>query len=136
MLMLDEDEFFSMSAYVESPGYVRVVPRGYIVARRGEETWIAPLIPQLFYGASGEQLRTWQQYISTAGEQVILRREGGEPSVPREELFWRKVPTKEETVRAAQAVVEGAIGEALAAPDLRPLLLIGAIFALLVWGKG
>jgi len=134
--MIDEDEMFTLTGYVESPGYIRIAAKGFLVSRRNGETWIAPLIPQLFYGASGEQLQTWRQYISTAGEQVLLSRASGEPSVPREELFWRRVPSREEAVSAAQAVVEGAVGEALAAPDLRPLILIGAIFVLLVWGKG
>ena len=133
--MLDEDESFSLTANVTSPGWQSVVLRGYIVRREPEGTYIAPLIPQLFYGASGEQLTSWRQYIENAGEQVILSRVGGEPSVPREELFWRRVPSREEAVQAAQQVVEGAVGEALAAPDLRPLVILGAIFLLLVWGK-
>jgi len=136
MFMIPEEESFSLTAYVESPGYVSIIPRGYLVSRRQSETWIAPLIPQLFYGASGEQLRTWRQYISAVGEQVILSRVGGKPEVPREELFWRRVPTKEEAVGVAEEVVERAVTEVFAAPDLRPLLILGAIFAILVWGRG
>lgn len=136
MLMLDEDESFSLTANVTSPGYQSVVLRGYLVSRRADGTYIAPLIPQLFYGASGEQLQTWRQSIAQAGEQVILSRVGGEPSVPREELFWRRVPTREEAVRAAEEVVGRAVGEVVGAPDLRPLLILGAIFVLLIWGRG
>ena len=133
--MLEEDESFSLTANVTSPGYQSVILRGYLVSRRPDGVYVAPLIPQLFYGASGEQLTTWRQWIPAAGEQVILSRVAGEPEVPREELFWRKVPTREEGVRVAEEIVTGAVGEALAAPDLKPLLLLGAIFLLLLWGK-
>lgn len=125
-LLLEEDQSFQLSGYVESPGYVRIVPRGYIVQRRGEEVYVAPLIPQLFYGASGEQLRTWRQYVSSAGEQVLLsRRAGGYPEVPREELYWRRVPLKAEAVEA----------EAVAAPDMTPLLILGGLFLLFLWSR-
>lgn len=133
-LMLDEDESFSLTANVTTPGYQSAVLRGYIVQHRGDGTYIAPLIPQLFYGADGNQLTTWRQYFP-AGSQVILSRSGGQPSVPREELFWRKVSSREEGVRAAEEIVTGAVGEVLAEPDLKPLLLLGAIFLLLLWGK-
>jgi len=45
----------------------------------------------LFYGADGNQLTTWRQYLPTAGSQTILSRSGGQPSIPKEELYWRKV---------------------------------------------
>ena len=109
MLMLDEDESFSLTANVTSPGYQTIALRGFLVSRRGGETWVAPLIPQLFYGVSGEQLQTWRQYFSEAGEQVILYRYPEDPEVPREELWWRRVPSREETVRTAQEVVDQAV---------------------------
>jgi len=91
-LMLNKDASFSLSAYVSSPGYQSIVLRGYLVEKRNGETWIAPLIPQLFYGVTGQQLGpSWRQYFSTTGQQVILSRSGGKPEVPREELWWRKV---------------------------------------------
>lgn len=91
MLMLDEDQSFTLTGYVESPGYQSIVLKGYLVSRRPDGIYIAPLIPQLFYGASGEQLRTWRQWLPSAGEQVLLSRVAGMPEVPREELWWRKV---------------------------------------------
>jgi len=91
-LMLDEDESFSMSANISSPGYQSVVLRGYLVKRIGNGTYVAPLIPQLFYGADGLPLTTWRQNLSTAGSQVILSRgAGGYPQVQDECLFWRKI---------------------------------------------
>jgi len=106
--MLDEDEFFSLSAYVESPGYQRMALQGYLVEHRGDGTYIAPLIPQLFYGVGGTQLQTWRQNFTTTGDQVILSRSGGLPKVPREELYWRKVegaeqPKVEQPVSLAEA---------------------------------
>ena len=94
--MLDEDEYFSLTANVTNPGYQRIALRGYLVQRRSDGTYIAPLIPQLFYGADGEPLTTWRQNLTETGEQVILSRSGGEPSVPRHELYWRKVSNFEE----------------------------------------
>ena len=103
VLMLDEDEYFSMQANVLSPGYQSVVLRGYLVKKEGGETYIAPLLPQLFYGSNGTQLSTWRQYISGTGEQTILSRSGGLPTIPDEELYWRKVstPKSEEEVITA-----------------------------------
>jgi len=90
-LMLDIDKSFSMQANVTTPGYQRVVLRGYISERRPDGLYVAPLLPQLFYGADGSQLSTWRQYISGTGSQTILSRSAGSPMVPREELWWRKV---------------------------------------------
>jgi len=126
MLMLDEDESFSLTANVESPGYQRVVLQGYLVSRRSDGTYIAPLIPQLFYGADGTQLQTWRQNLTTTGSQVILSRFGGEPSVPREELYWRKV---KEAPRVAEAP---AIQEQ---PNILPIIILGGLFLLLILGK-
>ncbi len=90
-LMLDKDESFSMQANVITPGYQRMVLRGYITERRPDGVYAAPLLPQLFFGADGTPLTTWRQYISGTGEQTILSRAAGSPMVPREELFWRKI---------------------------------------------
>ena len=90
-IYLDEDQYFSMTANVTSTGYQSVVLRGYLVERRSDGTYIAPLIPQLFYGWDGTQLQSWRQDIGATGSQVILSRSGGYPKVPKEELFWRKV---------------------------------------------
>jgi len=124
-LVLDEDEFFSMEAYVETPGYQRVALSGYLVERRADGTYIAPLIPQLFYGADGSQLQTWRQDITTAGSQVILSRSGGQPSVPREELYWRKVSedhVEKEEVKAVQPT------QVMAIPSwVIPVAILGVI---------
>ena len=92
--MLEEDESFSLTAYVESLGEQRMALTGYLVSRRSDGTYIAPLIPQLFYGANGNQLQTWRQNLTATGNQVILSRSGGLPKVPRQDLYWRKVATR------------------------------------------
>jgi hypothetical protein len=89
-LMLDENEDFSLQAHVDSDGQQRIVVTGYLVRRKADGVYQAPLIPQLFFGASGQQLETWSQYL-TAGDHTILRRDSGNPRVPDHELFWRKV---------------------------------------------
>jgi len=90
-LMLDWDESFSMQANVTSAGPQRVVLRGYVTERRPDGLYAASLLPQLFYGADGNQLTSWRQYVSGTGSQTILSRSGGQPSIPKEELFWRRV---------------------------------------------
>jgi len=123
-LMLDEDESFSLTAYVESTGYQRVALQGYLVERRSDGTYIAPLIPQLFYGADGTQLQMWRQNLTSTGSQVILSRSGGYPKVPKEELYWRKVeePEKPEEKVEAVKVVQ------LQVPSwVLPVALIGGI---------
>jgi len=89
--MLDWDESFSMKANVTNPGPQRIALRGYITERRPDGMYAASLLPQLFYGADGTQLSTWRQNISGTGEQTILSRSGGQPSIPKEELYWRRV---------------------------------------------
>jgi len=86
---------FSLTAYVESPGWARVIPKGYVYEKRAGQVYVAPLIPQLFYGVDGTQLRTWRQYIPRTGSVVILRRVAGEPQVPRERLYWVKLKPEE-----------------------------------------
>ncbi len=102
-LMLDKDESFSLSANVTSPGYQRVVLRGYLMETRSDGVYVASLIPALFYGHSGTQLSTWRQYISGTGSQTILSRSAGSPMVPREELFWRKISDFKEPVKVEVA---------------------------------
>ena len=90
--MLNEEESFSLSAYVTTPGYNRMVLRGNLVSQRPDGIYVASLIPQLFYGADGTQLQTWRQNITTTGNQVIISRgAGGYPNVPKQQLYWRKV---------------------------------------------
>ena len=90
-LMLDWDEYFSMQANVTSSGPQRIALSGYITERRPDGLYAAPLLPQLFYGADGTQLTTWRQNLTGTGEQTILSRSGGLPSIPKEELYWRRV---------------------------------------------
>jgi hypothetical protein len=125
--MLDEDESFSLTSYVEAPGEVGLVLKGYLVSHRSDGTYVAPLIPQLFYGVDGRQLQTWRQYVDTAGEQVILSRFGGEPSVPREELFWRKIKSFERPEEKVAVIQEQ--------PNIFPIVIIGGLFLLLILGK-
>ena len=135
-LVLDENESFSMTANVTSLGYQAIALKGYLMKHEAGKTYITPLLPQMFYGVDGNQLgATWRQNLTQIGEQVILSRSGGEPKVPRQELYWRRVPSKEEVLGAAEEVVGQAVTEALAIPDLKPLLLVGAIFLLLVLGR-
>jgi len=97
-LFLDKDEYFSMNAYVEAPGEQRIVLSGYLIDRRSDGTYIAPLIPELFYGANGSQLAgSWRQNFTQVGDQVVLSRGPGDnPKVPKNELYWRKVESKQE----------------------------------------
>ena len=109
VLMLDEDESFSLSAYVTTPGFQRTVIKGNLVSKRPDGIYVASLIPQLFYGASGTQLQTWRQNITTTGNQVIISRAaGGLPNVPKQQLYWRKVSgpktTRSSTVSKPLAV--------------------------------
>jgi len=107
-LVLDEDESFSMQAYMTSPGYKSVVLRGVLTEQRADGVYAAPLIPALFYGANGSQLvGSWRQYIPAAGAQTILSRSGGLPALPPdEELFWRRVSGPQQV--QPQPVVRGA----------------------------
>lgn len=93
--MIPEKGSITIYGYVTTPGYVTMIPKGYLVSERSDGTYVAPLIPDLFYGASGSQLQgTWRQWVGGTGEQVLLSRVAGHPEVPREELYWRKVAAK------------------------------------------
>jgi hypothetical protein len=123
--MLDEDESFSLTAYVESTGYQGIALQGYLVDRRSDGTYIAPLIPQLFYGADGNQLgATWRQNLTTTGSQVILSRSGGYPKVPKEELYWRKVEEPEKPEEKAEAVK---VAQLQVPSWVLPVALVGGI---------
>lgn len=135
-LILDKDEAFSMSAYAEAPGYQRVAVQGYLLERRADGAYVAPLIPQLFFGVDGSQLQTWRQYLSATGNQVILSRSGGQPSVPREELFWRKVESKP----ASQSLIQApSVVKAELPSYVVPALLVSgtliAVVAYFLWKK-
>ena len=130
-LRLDEDEYFSMSTNVTSPGYQSVVLRGYLVRRTSNGTYAGSLLPQMFYGADGQPLTTWRQYLPTAGEQVILSRSGGYPKVPKEEIYWRKIA---DPLRAGE--VEAPIKVGLELPSwVAPVVIGGAVViaGLIAW---
>jgi hypothetical protein len=123
-LYLEEDESFTLTANVESTGYQGIALQGYLVDRRSDGTYIAPLIPQLFFGVNGTQLQTWRQNLTTTGSQVILSRSGGYPKVPKEELYWRKVEEPEKPEEKAEAVKV----VALQVPSwVLPVALIGGL---------
>jgi len=111
------------------PGYQSAVLQGNLVSRRSDGTYVAPLVPALFYGVNGQPLNhSWRQYLPTAGNQVILSRSGGQPKLPREELAWRKVSTRGENGQATQPV---ASAQTLQINPLTvPLLAAGAIIIL------
>jgi len=124
-LMLDEDESFTLTAYVQSPGYQTVALQGYLVDKRSDGTYIAPLIPQLFYGANGSQLgASWRQNLTLTGDQVILSRSGGYPKVPKEELYWRKVEEPEKPEEKAEAVK---VAQLQVPSWVLPVALVGGI---------
>lgn len=109
-VVLDEDESFNLTAYVTSPGFQTVALHGYITQQRGDGLYAAPLIPDLFYGASGSALSgTWRQFLPSAGSATILSRSGGQPSVPREDLYWRKVSSNEQPLAVASQPVQASL---------------------------
>lgn len=123
MVILDEDEFFQLTAYVPAgPKYIRFIPKGYFVRRRGDIVYTASFLPMFFYGASGRPLTTWRQLIPAAGEHVILSRSSGHPTIPS--TYWRRV--------APEVPEEIPPEEVVAAPDLRPLLILGILILLLI----
>jgi hypothetical protein len=131
MLTLEKDESFSLTAYVQSPGYQTIALKGYLLERRADGVYAAPLIPQLFYGVDGKQLGpSWRQYIPAAGSQVILSRMAGKPEVPREELFWRKISEVPRVEEKPPEIKEVAL------PAYAPWLIIISAFAivgLIIW---
>lgn len=124
-LHLDEDEYFSMSAYVESPGYQRIALSGYLTSNRSDGVYVAPLIPQLFYGADGSQLQTWRQNLTATGNQVILSRSGGYPKVPKQDLYWRKVAGRVTEVREVTPTIVKTVEQT--SNWIVPMVLLGVV---------
>ncbi len=118
--VLDWDESFTMQANVLTPGSQRVVLSGFITERRPDGVYAAPLLPQLFYGSDGTQLSTWSQNISGTGQQTILSRSGGLPTIPKDELYWRKVSEPAQPVVPAASLTPTPF-------TLIPLLFLGVI---------
>ena len=113
-----------MQANVTTPGPQSIVLRGYITQRRPDGLYIAPLLPQLFYGQSGTQLTTWRQNLTGTGEQTILSRSGGLPTLPREELYWRRVGND---IAAPAKIVEVEVMPVSITPLLVALIAAGVI---------
>ena len=96
VLMLEEDQYFSMQGYVTATGYQTVALNGYLVRRRGNNVYYASLEPEMFFGWSGAQLvGTWRQDIGATGHQTILSRSGGQP-MPASGVYWTKVEQKQQ----------------------------------------
>jgi len=132
MVILDWDDSFSMQAYVTTPGYQRMALTGFITEQRADGLYAAPILPQLFYGADGTPLTTWRQYLPAAGEQTILSRSGGEPSIPKEELYWRKVT---EVEKETPTTVEPTTAKLEISPTFALILgLIGGVILLKIIG--
>jgi len=130
MLYLEEDESFSMTANVESPGYQRIALTGYLVKRTNNGTYIGSLLPQMFYGADGNQLTSWRQNFTTTGSQIILSRAaGGYPKVPDQDIYWRKIADSEQTTTPTPTPVTETRKIGLEVPNwILPLILgIGAV---------
>ena len=136
VLMLDEDDSFSMSANVTSAGPQRTILKGYLVSRRSDGVYVAPLIPQLFYGASGSQLQTWRQDLTQPGSQVIISRgAGGYPKVPKQDLYWRKVSDTKETAVAPTPTVAVPTLEVPSWALPAGLLVVGGVIVYLIMRK-
>ena len=131
MVVLDWNQSFSLQGNVIAPGYQRMVLSGMITDRRADGLYAAPLLPQLFYGASGNQLSTWRQNITQTGNVTLLSRSGGKPSIPKDQLAWRKVAEVPEPYRTEEAAKPR-----LTLPPMLPITLglmgafIAAVFAL------
>jgi len=134
VLYLEEDEYFSMNAYVQTPGEQTVALSGFLVDRRSDGTYVAPLIPDLFYGADGNPLsHSWRQNFTATGDQTILSRSGGQPSVPRNQLYWRKIKETEQP-KVEQPVTPVVLVEALN-PWIIPVTVLGIGLAFYVGYK-
>jgi len=125
-IYLLEDEYFSMNAYVQALGEQTIALSGYLVEHRADGTYIAPLIPDLFFGVNGVQLQhSWRQNFTATGDQTILSRSGGEPSVPRNELYWRKISENHVSKEEAKASASTTQTLNLAIPWWIPLAVLG-----------
>jgi len=127
VLMIPEETSFMIEAYVERPGWVTIIPRGYLISEWAGRKWKTPLLPQMFYGATGEQLTTWRQYIPKAGWQVILSRRAGRPRIPREQLAWRPIEDPPELEWLAGGFILGLIAGFFIFTELGRLMAIAAI---------
>ena len=123
-----------MQAYVTNPGYQRMALTGFITEQRADGLYAAPLLPQLFRGANGSQLSTWRQYLPVAGSQTILSRSGGQPSIPKHELSWRKVT---DVAKVTPTLVEPVPAKLEISPTFALILGLigGAILLKIIGGK-
>lgn len=133
VVYIPEDESFSMSAYVESPGPQRIALTGFLVKKTSNGTYVASLLPQMFYGADGTQLTTWRQNLTATGSQVILSRAaGGYPEVPKQDIWWRKVAEPEVAEEEAVAEVPAVAIPEIPWPTVALVLGAGVILYLVL----
>jgi hypothetical protein len=127
-LILNENEDFSLSAHIDTAGHQRIEVTGYLERRRPDGIYRTPLIPDLFFGADGTQLDTWDQDL-TVGDHIVLSRSGGNPRVPDDELNWRKVSEAPQRPSPQPVVVQAPVRTM--AIDMNTLILgvVGSIIA-------
>lgn len=101
-LVLDEKEDFTMDATVEAEGYQRIIVTGYLERRKADGVYRAPIVPQMFFGADGQRLETWRQYLKK-GSYVVLSRDSGNPVVS--DVVWRKVSNSAPTPKVGNGRV-------------------------------
>lgn len=105
MSVVDENEGFTLTANVLTPGYVSIIPKGYVVSRRSDGVYQAGFLPDMFLGYDGKQLDTWRQYVPAIGNQVVLTKPAGHLLVPKQDLFWTKVSDVDDIGLAGQGIV-------------------------------
>lgn len=105
MSVVDENEGFTLTANVLTPGYVSIIPKGYVVSRRRDGVYQAGFLPDMFLGYDGKQLDTWRQYVPAIGNQVVLTKPAGHLLVPKQDLFWTKVSDVDDIGLAGQGIV-------------------------------
>lgn len=103
-LILDEKEDFTMDATVEADGYQRIMVTGYLERHKADGVYRTPIVPQMFFGADGQQLTTWRQYLKK-GNYVVLSRDSGNPVVLEKDLSWRKVSNSAPTPKVGNGRV-------------------------------
>jgi hypothetical protein len=119
-----------MSGYVQTPGYQRVILRGYMLKEKHDGLYATQLHPSMFYGASGEPLQTWRQQIDQTGHQTLLYRTPGNPSIVFNDYNWRKIADKPN--QQAQEPRYYPSREIIREPTLHPVI----VFLLLLAGAG
>lgn len=129
-LELNENEDFKLDAHIDVTGQQRIEATGYLIRRRPDGIYRTPLIPQMFFGANGQQLDTWSQYL-TAGDHTILRRDSGNPKVPDSDLFWHKISEAQRPLQPQIPVAKAATTELPLTYIVVGLVVVGVLIFLL-----